>query len=346
MGKKVTHVEGRSKEERKRIRAKLGKLKDLTVQPRTKLRYDKALERFYTYLRIHDLLLPTKRVLLDQLLSDYLEHLWMEGEGRCLASDTVAALQNRDPLLKGQLLCSWRLLKTWVSHELPCRAPPLTEEALHTLVGYAIFHRQHQFALTLLLGFYGLLRTGELLSIRNRDAPHRWRKMFNDTISALSLDSYQYRPYSLRRGGATFYFSKHGQLDRLLIQGRWQSTKTARLYLNSGMAILAENELKLTPHARTFFHQFKRSKSHSLPKLEHALTGRAGDPGRKTSMKQHQKKRREKICFEMSFGDWMFPGVAGPSTKQHSLASIHLGLARELEGECSEVPILREKSLS
>jgi hypothetical protein len=34
--------------------------------------------------------------------------------------------------------------------------------------------------------------------------PHQWRKMFNDTISSLGLTEYQYRPYSLRRGGATF----------------------------------------------------------------------------------------------------------------------------------------------
>ena len=76
--------------------------------------------------------------------------------------------------------------------------------------------------------------------------------MFNDTISSLGLSEYQYRPYSLRRGGATFYFQRHGQLDRLLIQGRWQSSKTARLYINSGLATLAETELRLTPHARVF----------------------------------------------------------------------------------------------
>jgi hypothetical protein len=39
--------------------------------------------------------------------------------------------------------------------------------------------------------------------------PHQWRKMFNDTISSLGLTEYQYRPYSLRRGGATFYFQHH-----------------------------------------------------------------------------------------------------------------------------------------
>ena len=349
MGKRVAHVEGRSKAERKEIRAKLGSLKDLTIQPKTKARYDKALDKFHSYLRQRELVLPRQRALLDSLLSEYLEYLWSEGEGRSLASDTIAAIQHYDPPIKGQLMSSWRLLKTWVQNEIPCRAPPLTEVALQTLVGYALFHNQFSFALSLLLGFYGLLRTGELLSLKNKDiaqansravavislgmtkggqrqgaaesvtiseedtlrrlwqwkqsnargmslcpAPHRWRKMFNDAIHALGLEQYQYRPYSLRRGGATFYFQKHGQLDRLLVQGRWQSTKTARLYLNSGLAILAENELKLAPHAKVFQQQFLRSRQSPLPKLEHATSGRAGGSGSKNSKRKSRPKTARK----------------------------------------------------
>ena len=285
----------------------------------------------------------------------------MEGGGRSLASDTIAGLQHYDPKIKGHLAGSWRLLKTWVANEIPSRAPPLTEEALHTMVGYALFHKQVAFALSLLLGFYGLLRTGELLNLRNKDivqesansvavislgmtkggqragaaesvtitevetlrrlwqwkqsctkgtslcpTPYQWRKLFSDTVTALGLEDYQYRPYSLRRGGATFFFNKHGQLDRLLIQGRWQSAKTARLYINSGLAILAENQLKLAPHAKVFHNQFVQSKRSPLPKLEHATSGRAGGPGRKTSTTKTKQKTKKVV-------DWMSPGRAGPS---------------------------------
>lgn len=101
--------------------------------------------------------------------------------------------------------------------------------------------------------------------------------MFNDIIAALELEQFQYRPYSLRRGGATFHFQHHGQLGRLLIQGRWQSSKTARLNLNESLAILAETELKLKPHARTFHNQFPRSKRNPLPQLE--LTDKVGRAG-------------------------------------------------------------------
>ena len=48
-------------------------------------------------------------------------------------------------------------------------SPPLTLECLELLLGYSLFKDQPQFALSLLLGFHGLLRTGELLSVRARD---------------------------------------------------------------------------------------------------------------------------------------------------------------------------------
>lgn len=84
------------------------------------------------------------------------------------ASDTVAALQDAQPQVTGALRGTWRLLKAWSMNEVPNRAP-LPEEALQTMVGYAIFKEQYFFALSLLVGFYGTLRTGELLNFRSSD---------------------------------------------------------------------------------------------------------------------------------------------------------------------------------
>eukprot|EP00438_Fugacium_kawagutii_P014624 Skav234625 [mRNA] locus=scaffold171:83113:87878:- [translate_table: standard] len=362
MGKKMSsHVEARSKEERKKVRSQLGPLSKITVQPRTRKRYDAALDKFFKYLAERQLTLPKQRYAMDSLVSEYLEFLWMEGEGRSLASDTLASLQDREPHLKGQLTSSWRLLKTWLSHEIPNRAPPFTEEVVQTLVGYALFHNEHAFALSLLIGFFALLRTGELLGLRNRDvaqasptsvavislgmtkgghrtgaaesvtlseedtlrrlwhwksqtppgtllcpSPYKWRKMFNHMLSSLELDSLEYRPYSLRRGGATFYFQRHGQLDRLLVQGRWQSSKTARIYLNDGLAILAESQVKLSHKARTFHSQFLRSRRQPLPKLELTTVnrGRAGATGKKpkTGKSKPKKGKDKKHKGKMSAG--------------------------------------------
>lgn len=160
------HLEGATQESRAKARQKLGPLKNLTVQPITRARYQQSLEAFFQYLKDEQLLLPKQPGELDAIASDYLEHLWAKGLGRASASNFLAALQDSQPQLKGKLPQSWRLLKTWVSNEIPNRAPPLPTEVLYAMVGYALFKEWHFFAITLLLGYYGLLRTGEILQVK------------------------------------------------------------------------------------------------------------------------------------------------------------------------------------
>ena len=302
----------------------MGTLKSLAVQPATQKRYQAAVDKFLLFLKKESLVLPTQRAKLDDILSEYIEHLWADGHGRALASDTVAGLQHFDPRLKGQLPLTWRLLKVWNQNEIPNRAPPLPERVLLAMVGHALFSKQYLFALSLLLGFYGMMRTGELTSL-SRDQvevgdgdgpaiislgltksgkrhgaaesitvtveeivrrlvqwkrskfrtltpnPAKWRQMFAHTLTKLDLDQYQFRPYSLRRGGATFWFSKHGSMDRLLIQGRWSALRTARIYINEGVAILAELNISFPP-LRGFWNIYQSALTRPLPQLEHTRT--------------------------------------------------------------------------
>ena len=155
-----------SKESRKQIRKTLGTLKSLTAQEKTKSRYSSSLSDFFTYLRHENLELPTKKDCMDGLVSDYLEYLWVQGEGRATASTFMAALQDFSSKLRHNLPASWRLMKTWSIHEIPSRAPPLTEPVLRAMVGWSILQNYETFGLSLLVGFYGLMRTGELLSLQ------------------------------------------------------------------------------------------------------------------------------------------------------------------------------------
>ena len=335
MPKKGAKVEGRTQQERKRLRQQMGTLKSLTVQPATKKRYQLALDRFLRFLKENGMVLPKQRAQLDHFTSEYLEYLWSQGEGRALASDTIAGLQDYDPRLRGMLPCTWRLLKVWHTHEIPNRAPPLPESVMKAMVGYAIFHGRPMFALSLLLGFYCMLRTGELLGLRrthvevaSEDGPaiislgltkggkrhgaaesvsanvqdlvrrlwqwkssnvlslvtstNAWRSEFSATLKGLNLERFEFRPYSLRRGGATFWFGKHGSLDRLLLQGRWHAPRTARIYLNEGLAILAEMKVPVSS-TRVFSHIYNRSLDQPLPPLELTRkTSRAGGRGKRS----------------------------------------------------------------
>ena len=98
----------------------------------------------------------------------------------------------------------------------------------------------------------------------------QWRAQFNEALQALNLGEYGFRPYSLRRGGATFWFSRHHSLDKILLQGRWQAAKTARIYINEGLSILAEMSLPPShPSLRPFLSVFSLCihSSHFLPHL-------------------------------------------------------------------------------
>ena len=92
----------------------------------------------------------------------------------------------------------------------------------------------------------------------------------------------------------TFFFQKWGVLDRLLIYGRWQAAKTARTYVNSGLAALAEMNLPRTPANKQFRAIFLNSKKHPLPSLGHTPRGgRAGGSGK--SSKQSKKRTKKEI---------------------------------------------------
>lgn len=165
-------------------------------------------------------------------------------------------------------------MKTWSANELPNRAPPLTESILRAMVGWSYFKQRYDFGLSLMVAFYGLLRTGELLAVQAwqvhmtgplnpavinlgltksgkrqgaeesttisevsvlrllcswkqrvtprtflTSKPHTWRRLFQQCLSELKVNEWGFRPYSLRRGGATTFFTKFGSLDRVLLLG-------------------------------------------------------------------------------------------------------------------------------
>lgn len=345
-------LEGADPSERAKMRRELGTLKSLTVQPATKRRYDKASEQFFSFLKTEGLLLPTRKDQLDPLVCEYVEHLWATGAGRGQANDTVAALQNLQPSLRGHLTGAWRLLKTWSVNEIPHRAPPLPEQVVHAMAGWAFFKGHYTFGVSLVVGFYTMLRSGELMglqsahvmcSVKERQAlislgltksgkrqgaaesvvlgvesafkllqqwksvatpatpfctsPHKWRALFSESLEALKLTSFQFRPYSLRRGGATFWFQKHQNLDRILVQGRWIAQKTARIYINEGLAMLARTQIDFHhPNLRSFLqifhHTVKRPEFSTLEPPD--KTGRTGGRGIKAMKRQ---KRVQKCAF-------------------------------------------------
>lgn len=96
-----------------------------------------------------------------------------------------------------------------------------------------------------------------LRSLRNQpfwdQSLHSFRAMFATFCDFFNLEEFGFTPYSVRRGGASFAFSEGQSFDELLVKGRWQSNKTARLYLDTGRATLIQT--RFTPVQR---HRLRR----------------------------------------------------------------------------------------
>ena len=67
-------------------------------------------------------------------------------------------------------------------------------------------------------------------------SPQAFRNEFAHHCSRFGLLKHKFRPYSLRRGGATALFKSTGSMELALLRGRWQSTKVAKIYLSDGLS--------------------------------------------------------------------------------------------------------------
>ena len=65
-----------------------------------------------------------------------------------------------------------------------------------------------------------------------------FRKEFQKLCEFFDVQHLQFKPYSLRRGGATYLLQMGVALETILVRGRWRSLGVARLYLEDGLAQL------------------------------------------------------------------------------------------------------------
>jgi len=76
---------------------------------------------------------------------------------------------------------------------------------------------------------------------------HQFRVLFAQGLGAINCGDWGFVPYSLRRGGATEHWRQFGALDRITVRGRWAQAATTRIYINDGLAMLAEMQLPQEP---------------------------------------------------------------------------------------------------
>ena len=76
-----------------------------------------------------------------------------------------------------------------------------------------------------------------------RTHPSSFRTLFAEAVAALGVKRFAFRPYSLRRGGATHEMRQRGSMEHVLERGRWSSTASARIYIQDAVATAVAIEL-------------------------------------------------------------------------------------------------------
>ena len=68
-------------------------------------------------------------------------------------------------------------------------------------------------------------------------SPSEFRIAFNAALIAPKLPL-TFKPYSLRRGGATAHFQQHGKIDLTTHIGHWAENRTVRNYIDTALLVL------------------------------------------------------------------------------------------------------------
>ena len=288
---------------RKARRARLGKLAEQVVAPKTLARYRLHVYNFIDFLIALGVSYPSGFIELDNLVCRYVESLWESGDPKGWASDCLSGLGHFIPPCKPWLVGAWRLHAAWGRAELPLRAAPFTPLLVYSLAELA--HRRHwnDTAVLLIVGFCMFPRSAELFSALKGDfvfdhkrsavwslpltksgqrtgakeslvVRDRWvvsllrsylehlspgdkltrvsGQTQRNRLKVLTEDANlagNFQWYSCRRGGATHMFRMTGNLSQVCHVGRWNSPKTARIYISDAVAALAEIDLE-TSHRR------------------------------------------------------------------------------------------------
>ena len=92
--------------------------------------------------------------------------------------------------------------------------------------------------------------------------PRVFRDWFTRLLEHFSLHSFGFSLYSIRRGGATHFYTATRDLHYVTLQGRWKDVRTARIYLDDARATLIKLSFPppVSHHLATnasFFTSFK-----------------------------------------------------------------------------------------
>jgi hypothetical protein len=73
--------------------------------------------------------------------------------------------------------------------------------------------------------------------------PSQFRMLFQAACVELGIEKEEFKPYSLRRGGASHHFRVFGNMSLTSELGRWSDVRTARIYVTSAVQELNASQM-------------------------------------------------------------------------------------------------------
>ncbi|CAK0801547.1 unnamed protein product, partial [Prorocentrum cordatum] len=102
---------------------------------------------------------------LDDELSEYTNHMWLNGDSHGYAADAVSAVARFCPGARAAIPTTRQCLRNWDTVLVLKRAFPVFKELARAMVGAALAYDRADLAALVLAGFLGLLRLAEIESV-------------------------------------------------------------------------------------------------------------------------------------------------------------------------------------
>ena len=205
---------------------KQGRLNNQRVQAKALARYTQAVRLFCAWVISMRLCSAINFEHLDDQASEYLEHLWFNGDSKLLAGDTLSGIQHflrRKRILSG----SWELYKAWNKAEVSEQVPPIPVFVLQALLGLAWSQGELGVVAVVACAFHCFLRTGEFLLVGSHNS------FINEQfIGFLNLGFTK----SGKRRGATEQVSIEDPLVGYLIQSALQISSNGLVFSGTSSA--------------------------------------------------------------------------------------------------------------
>ena len=141
-------------------------LKYVGITPKTLERYRRALQGFFRHLRRYGIPLPRTMGEFDEAVAEYINEMWLEDEPHGYANDLISGISRLLPRARRHIPTSRMYIRNWGTTLARKRACPLPRELVLAMAGAAFLRRRPDVAAVLLVGFAGLLRTAEMVSLK------------------------------------------------------------------------------------------------------------------------------------------------------------------------------------